>query len=66
MNGDVSYDNIYNICKKKGHTNAKAEEIAKTILTYLDYSAFETSDTVACDSRTIYRRVNEFLKDDEE
>ena len=66
LNGDTSYENIYNECKKKGHTNAKAEEITKTIVAYLQRSGFETSNEVCCDARTVYRRINEFLKDDEE
>ena len=65
LNGNVSYENIYNTCKRKGHTNTKADEITKTILAYLDYSAFETSNVVCCDTRTVFRRIKEFLKDDE-
>jgi hypothetical protein len=57
---------VYNICKEKGHTNAKAEEIAKTIISYLEYSAYETSNIVCCDVRTVYRRIAEFLKEDED
>lgn len=62
LQGDISYESIYQICKLKGYTNAKAEDMAKTILTYLDYSIYETADILNCNNRTIHRRINDFLK----
>lgn len=62
MNGDVDYKSIYKVCKSKGYTNAKAEEITKTIKTYLDYSLYETAEILNCNLRTISRRIHDFLK----
>ena len=60
---DKSTQHIYDICKKKGYTDAKAEEISQTVATYLKYSLYETADIVHCDQRTVTRRINSFLRD---
>ena len=62
MKGDISYESIYKVCKAKGHTNAKADEITKTVLAYLDHSIYDSADKICCNTRTIHRRINEFLK----
>ena len=63
MEGNVSYETLYKACKLKGYTNAKAEEISKTIVTYLDYSIYETAGIIGCNLRTVHRRISDFLKD---
>lgn len=54
---------IYSICKDKGWTDNKAEDISLTVFTYLNHSQYETAEIVSCDNRTVTRRINEFLKD---
>lgn len=54
---------IQSICKKKGWTDSKSEDISFTVFTYLNHSQYETAEIVGCDNRTVTRRINEFLKD---
>lgn len=61
MNGDISYEAIYKVCKSKGYTNAKAEDVTKTVITYLDYSIYETANILNCNFRTVSRRIHDFL-----
>ena len=62
MQGDISFDSIYKVCKSKGYTNAKAEEMTKTVLAYMDHSIYDSAGKVCCNTRTIHRRINDFLK----
>lgn len=62
LDNDVSKEHIYDICKSKGFKDSKSEDIAMTVLTYLDHSLYDTAELMCCDNRTVTRRINEFLK----